>query len=155
MIVFITSTILSLGKVPIYDFLIKIPIVNKIFVDKISNYSSVDLDSYKIGFRPDFFIFNVFFAIVGFYGYKYYDKKNENLFYKRTYNMYLMLSGVFFLMFNSGYSDRYGIFSWVLIPILVSPFFDDFKVKNVFINKGTIILVCFILGITFYALKNN
>lgn len=154
-IVFVASTILSLVKIPIYDVLLKIPVINRLFVDKISAYSAVNVDSYNIGFRLDFFVFNLFFAIVGYYGYNYYNKKNENFFYQRTYNIYMIMSGIFFLMFNSGFSDRYGLFSWALIPILIAPFFDNFKVKNTFINKGTILLVSFILGITFYALKTN
>lgn len=154
-VIFAGSFVLSLLKLPIYDLILKVPVINKIFIDKIASYNAVDADSYKIGFRPDFFLFNLFFAIVGYFGYQHFSKKNENIFYVRTYYLYLILSGFFFLMFNSGFSDRYGLFSWGLIPILVSPFFENIKIKSYYINKTVILIVCFFLGIIFYGVRTN
>lgn len=158
---FVLGAILSITNIPIYSWLSLIPGINTLVNDKFEFYSAVSSSDYKIGFRIDFFIFNLFFAIVGYYYTRYVLKDNfkeskeskESKDYNLVYNMYLYLSGFFFIMFNSGYSDRYGVLSWMLIPLLIAPFFEYSKIKSRVFNKFTLLLVCFIFGIVFYKLK--
>ncbi|WP_291073124.1 EpsG family protein [Empedobacter sp. UBA5987] len=154
---FILGTILSITNIPIYSWLSVIPGINSLVNDKFQLYSTVSASDYKIGFRIDFFIFNLFFAIVGYYYTRYIlkDSSKESKDYNLVYNMYLYLSGFFFIMFNSGYSDRYGVLSWMLIPLLIAPFFEYSSIKPKVFNKFTLLLVCFIFGIVFYKLKLN
>ncbi|AZB33868.1 EpsG family protein [Chryseobacterium bernardetii] len=154
---FILGAILSIINIPIYSWLSVIPGINSLVNDKFEFYSRVSTFDYKIGFRIDFFIFNLFFAIVGYYYVTYIlkgDSKETND-YNLVYNIYLYLSGFFFIMFNSGYSDRYGVLSWMLIPLLLAPFFEYPKIKSKVFNKFTLLLVCFIFGIVFYKLKTQ
>lgn len=154
---FVLGAILSITNVPIYSWLSLIPGINSLVNDKFEFYSSVSTFDYKIGFRIDFFIFNLFFAVVGYYYVTYVlkDDSKESKDYNIIYNMYLYLSGFFFVMFNSGYSDRYGVLSWMLIPLVIAPFFEYQKIKSNVFNKFTLLLVCFIFGIVFYKLKTQ
>lgn len=157
---FILGVLLSITNIPIYSWLALIPGLNSLVNDKLDFYNAVSTFDYKIGFRFDFFIFNLFFAIVGYYYVTYILKGNskdsqDSQDYKIVFNMYLYLSGFFFIMFNSGYSDRYGVLSWMLIPLLIAPFFEYPKIRSRVFNKFTLLLVCFIFGIVFYKLKTQ
>lgn len=155
---FILGTVLSITNIPIYSWLSLIPGLNSLVNDKFEFYSAISTSDYKIGFRFDFFIFNLFFAIVGYYYVTYIilkDNSKESKDYKLIYSMYLYLSGFFFIMFNSGYSDRYGVLSWMLIPLLIAPFFEYPKIKSRVFNKFMLLFVCFIFGIVFYKLKTQ
>lgn len=150
LVIYIISIFLSIINIQIYFWIQKIPVVNLVFYDKIASYSNIDKSSYTIGFRYDFFLFNLFFAVVGYFGYKIY---NNDIRYKRTYYLYLILSGFFYIMFNSGFSDRYGLFSWSLIPILLLPFLESKKLEYILMNKYIILIVCFCTGLFFYGFK--
>lgn len=72
---------------------------------------------YKIGFRPDFVLFNTLFFLLGIYIYKNKLEKKERLFV--VLKFYVLTSVVFFLSFYFPYSDRMGIISWIFIPLIL------------------------------------
>ena len=44
--------------------------------------------------------------------------------YKNYFFTYLFLTGYFFLMFGAIYSDRFGVLSWALLPLILMPFLE-------------------------------
>ena len=82
-------------------------------INRMSTYLTGGTD-YSIGFRPDFFVFNTFFILVFICfrksGIKYYD------YYLK---FFILNSLLFFMWFHIPYSDRIGLFSWTIIPILL------------------------------------
>jgi hypothetical protein len=145
--IFILSTLLSIMKFNIYGILQKIPIIS--IADKIDSYSNIDSSDYKIGFRIDFFIFNFLFLVLGYFILKQIKDKRV---YLRYLSSYLILSSCFFLMFNSGYSDRYGFLSWIFIPLLIVPVIKGEKINRL-ISLPTILTLCFFIAIIFYIIK--
>lgn len=74
------------------------------------NSDSID---YKIGFRPDFFIFNTTFLIL----FHLFKKNDDFLVY--YIKCYILCSVLFFFWFYIPYSDRVGAYGWNLIPIIL------------------------------------
>lgn len=101
---------------------------DKIGVDALdvrSGYYSGDDFGYEIGFRPSFFLYNMIFLLIGIYGRKYTAKRGmleDNNRLGLYLNYYLLCSAVFFLAFQLPFSDRWGLFSWIVIPLLFEPF---------------------------------
>ena len=58
------------------------------------------------------------------------------------------LSIIFFLCFQIPYSDRIGLFSWMMLPILMAPYFSD-KSKYSFI--AIIVMILIYIGFNIYA----
>ncbi|ROI00523.1 EpsG family protein [Chryseobacterium daecheongense] len=78
---------------------------------------------YVIGFKAQFVAFNTIFLIIfSLINHKLLKNENEN--YKLLLKYYLSISGVFFMMFQIPFSDRWGIMSWVMIPFLIAPLFS-------------------------------
>jgi hypothetical protein len=152
--IYLIATLLSILNFDIYNILIKIPIVNVLVEDRLTGYvTDTNFINYRTGFRLDFFIFNTFFAIIGFFTYR--NTKKFNLDkgnYLVIYTSYLLSSSVFFLMFSAAYSDRFGFLSWLFIPFLTLPYLQNTKQKG-FLNIYSICFICFIIFIIFnYAL---
>lgn len=84
--------------------------VNSTKVDMYINYVSTD---YKIGFRPNFVIYNTFFLIV------FLLINSHSVKYISYLKYYLLASSVFFLSFYIPYSDRIGLYSWIIIPFII------------------------------------
>lgn len=119
---YIAATILALINFNIYAVLIKIPIINVLVEERLELYFE-DKGDYNIGFRPDFWIFNTIFAVIGIYTYKYADRMNFNKsIYFRFLISYLFISSYFFLMFGARFSDRSGVLAWIFIPFLLYPY---------------------------------
>lgn len=110
------------------------------------NSQSFD-ELYKIGFKPQFVLFNTLFFILGYAILKYYSTY-VTLFYKRIFITYTLLSIILFLMFNIPYSDRIGLFSWCLTPTIAFPYFTIYK-KNMIVWRWGIFIFCVILFFTF------
>lgn len=145
--IFILCAILSLLKFNVYSLFQKIPLLS--IADKVDTYSNVDSSNYKIGFRIDFFIFNLLFAIIGYYVYV---RTNYVQNYLRYLSSYLILSGCFFLMFNSGYSDRYGFLSWMFIPLLILPILKGDRINKI-VTIPSVVSLCFFIAVIFYIIK--
>ena len=66
--------------------------------------------TYKVGFRQDFFAYNTVFLVLF-------------ILWRRRYNLeliklYILTSSWFVLCFNIPFSDRWGMYSWILIPLI-------------------------------------
>ncbi|MBU3822286.1 EpsG family protein [Flavobacteriaceae bacterium XHP0103] len=92
--------------------------------------------TYRIGFRYDFVLYNSFFLFLFF---KFTNGNYKDLF---LIKYFILSSAVFFLNFYIPFSDRFGIYSWIVIPLLLFNTINDaFPTKKVFIS--TIVLIGF------------
>ena len=105
-------------------------IASKFIGSNISGEAQVYLtfqdQSYQVGFRPQFVLFNTFFLIA--FSILYFFRVNlgnDIKYYSRLLKMYIINSCIFFLMFQLPFSDRWGINAWVLIPVLLMPFLKE------------------------------
>lgn len=116
--------------------------------DKYSSYLVTDTEVYSVGFKPQFVAFNSFFLLIFMFilkktGKKYflYEK------YRFSFAYYIVASFLFFLMFQIPYSDRFGLLSWIMIPILSTPLFiyrpSIFKIKTPLVILFALIYIFF------------
>lgn len=88
-------------------------------------------EEYSIGFKLQFVAFNTVFVLLFYYISKNILKPffiwKEN--YEILFRYYLVTSFIFFMAFQIPYSDRWGLFSWITIPLLVTPVFSV-KIKR-------------------------
>lgn len=150
-VVYIITTLLSLINFNLNSILSNIPIVNILTESRLETYY-IDKGNYKIGFRPEFWLFNTIFTMIGYITLKNIDKFNS-VFLSKNYKVffvaYVLLSSFFFLMFSARFSDRFGLISWTLIPFLLTPYLQSrYTIK--FLNTFTVFLIC--LGL-FFAFK--
>lgn len=107
-------------------------------------------NDYVIGFKAQFAAFNTIFLIIfSIINYRILDNENEN--YKMLLKYYMLISGVFFMMFQIPFSDRWGVMSWVTIPFLMAPLFS---IKNT--SRFALSTVLFFIFIfVFFNIYNN
>lgn len=92
-----------------------IPFVSELVsLDRISGYTD-NLNEYKVGFRIDFWAFNMIFVVIGHFA----NQLEKNEFYTRIFKLYLVMTAVFYLCFNIAFSDRFGLLSWIFIPVIL------------------------------------
>lgn len=101
--------------------------------DRISVYASDTAVQEASGFN----IFGIFFQILGiFYGY-YFMRKRNNFEYLILNKIYLALSVFYFLCLDLAFSDRFGVLSWILLPLILAyPLFEN---SRLVISKDLII----------------
>ncbi|MDC8105108.1 EpsG family protein [Chryseobacterium sp. PTM-20240506] len=103
-------------------------LLNFVIDSRQSDYyiKGIGAEEFVVGFKLQFAAFNtIFLLIFSFINFKL--LKNENNNYKLLLKYYMLISGVFFMMFQIPFSDRWGVMSWITIPFLLSPLFS---VKN-------------------------
>ncbi|MFV0165371.1 EpsG family protein [Empedobacter falsenii] len=152
-VVLLICSVLSISNINVIGFVENIPIISEIFKERNQNYSEV-VANYKVGFRPDFFIYNYLFIIFGYFTYikfKFLDIDYKNK-YLLVLNTYIVLSSVFFLMFTQSFSDRYGVLSWYLVPFLFLPYIQQTKSRIGLINSATIFIFYAAISL-FFTLK--
>lgn len=89
-------------------------------------YSAGSGWDYVTGFKTQFVVFNTVYFLVGIYIYRIYKEET----YFLVLNYFAITSFVFFMAFQLPFSDRWGVFSWISLPILISPLLNlEFK-KN-------------------------
>ncbi len=112
-------------------------------VDFLTNIGNEDMQSlkfegdttYKIGFRPDFVAYNTFFLILFLKFRNKLNKKNDILI-----KYYIASSAVFFFNFYIPFSDRFGVYSWLIVPLLFfNTINDTFPKKK--LKVMTIVLI--------------
>ncbi|MFH4969064.1 EpsG family protein [Gaetbulibacter sp. M240] len=69
--------------------------------------------NYRIGFRPDFVVYNSLFLFLFL---KLGDLKNRSNLFLIKY--FILSSIIFYFNFNIPFSDRIGVYSWIAIPLL-------------------------------------
>ncbi|MCA4782186.1 EpsG family protein [Empedobacter stercoris] len=149
-VVYIITTLLSLINFNLNSILSNIPIVNILTESRLDTYY-IDKGNYKIGFRPEFWLFNTIFTMIGYITLKNIDKFNS-VFLSKNYKVffvaYVLLSSFFFLMFSARFSDRFGLMSWVFIPLLLLPY-TQIRYNLKYLNTLTIFLISVFLFIAF------
>lgn len=149
LLIYLLSTGLSLVNFNFYGVLEQIPIINILVEERLEGYLNIDEERYRIGFRPDFWFFNTIFLFIGYYTYRNIKKLSVNIeFYKTIFFSYIFTSSFFFLMFSYGFSDRYGVLSWIFIPFLLLPYVDYRKKIGLF-NVLILYLVCLTIATIF------
>jgi hypothetical protein len=116
--------------------------------DKRLTYIEFDDTKYVIGFKPQFAIFNTVFLFLGLYLLK-------NLKVKEKFRIllkYFMLSSIlFFMAFQIPFSDRWGLFSWIVIPIIMGQFFSLYNPKRFAYLFQTVFLISIFIYFNIYA----
>ena len=99
--------------------------INPNLADILSINNILLSESYKTGFRIDFSIYS-FLAIAPFI-LKIFKGKNFELL-----NLYIILNSLFVLSYNVPYSNRIGLLSFILMPIILYQSFDQNNYKRQF-----------------------
>lgn len=121
-ILYIVGIILSIGNLGILNIA---PILSDILQDSSrSGYLRATDDIYVVGFKPQFVAFNSVFLILFNYINNTLIRRNLNSEYEILLKYYIVTSFIFFMAFQIPYSDRWGLFSWITIPILATPLFS-------------------------------
>ncbi|GJH39753.1 hypothetical protein RCZ04_03030 [Capnocytophaga sp. HP1101] len=113
---------------------------------RFTTYFINDDDLYHVGFKPQFVAFTTLFLVTGLY------IRNQSFMllehWKSHYDMllkyYASVSFFFFMAFQIPYSDRWGLFAWIIIPLLALPYLSkDFRPKTALIASFTLIYILF------------
>lgn len=116
-----------------------------------SMYISGETYDYVVGFKPQFAAFNTFFLFIA----SYVRKNLTNQVLKKQYNViliyYIIASWLLFLAFQLPFSDRWGLFSWVIIPFLLIPLFYSPYLKAKIRIHYILMLILIYVGFKFYA----
>ncbi|MCF6279256.1 MAG: EpsG family protein [Flavobacteriaceae bacterium] len=95
--------------------------------------------NYNVGFRPDFTAYNTFFLLLFV---KFANKQSKKSIFLLKY--YIITSVIFFFNFYIPFSDRFGLLSWIIIPLLLYNIVNEmFPEKKVFIS--TIVVISFFI----------
>lgn len=122
LLIYFAGIVLAYFKVGILALIGYLPFLSQ-YDPRFSAYITSDKNwDYNVGFKPQFVIFNTAFLIISLY-IKNRIKRN-NYEYDRLINYFCLSSFIFFMAFQIPYSDRWGIFSWCVIPLLLSPLVD-------------------------------
>lgn len=100
----------------------RLPFVGDILLRTSSFYlgyleSVKDNTYYRVGFRAEFFAFVWAYALWGIYAWAKLGVRDR--WYEKILILYLLCQSVFVCSFNIPFSDRVGLFCFVLIPLLV------------------------------------
>lgn len=118
--------------------------------DKRAGYFTEYDYGYQVGFKPHFVIFNTFFLLLSLY----IKNKLKGDFLENKYTQlvcyYILSSIILFMVFQLPFSDRWGLFSWIVIPFLVIPlFYSPFVKGNIKIHYIFMFITIY-LGFNFY-----
>jgi hypothetical protein len=99
--------------------------------------------SYKVGFRIDFVAYSILPFILMFISKKVF--KNKALINHEMASLYLLLNGLFMLMFHIPFSNRIGYYSWALMPLILFDFEKENQKRIVFVS-----LILMLISIVIY-----
>nr|WP_315255277.1 EpsG family protein [uncultured Flavobacterium sp.] len=137
--IYIISVFLSAASISILSF--KDYFIGFLLIDeRRSGYLDGDDFSYSVGFKPQFVVFNSLFLVL----FIYLNKIEKNEFYTNLLKYYIVISAVFYMMFQIPYSDRWGVMSWCVIPFLFAPMFKVYKDKKSVKASCSILFLIFI-----------
>ena len=126
-------------------------VLNFLGDDRRSSYFSGESYDYEVGFKLQFVLFNTFFLLISLY------VKNRlvNPVIKKNYSilvLYYIISSIFlFMAFQLPFSDRWGLFSWIAIPFLISPLFYSPYIKGGIKFHFILMLILIYIGFKIYA----
>lgn len=120
---------------------------------RIGYITDSNVTEYAVGFKPQFVAFNTFFLGIFIFIKSKLEETEEDILasYTLLIKYYIVSSFIFFIAFQIPYSDRWGLFSWISIPVLIAPIFS-LKFNMVF--KTTVTLF-FISVYLFFQLYGN
>jgi EpsG family len=147
LIILIISSILSFLNFDLEPILKLVPFLGSDYEERIIQYNELDNslgEIYKTGFRIDFFLFNWLFILIGLYLYYFNFTKNYKFYLPILYT-FMFSSSFFFLKFNQIYSDRFGVFAWILIPFIFIPLVEN----KILYGKIYTLILCLILLLLF------
>lgn len=109
--------------------------------DELRKLSNIGESIYKIGFRLDFVLYNTFFLFLFF---KFSNFKNhKDLF---LIKLYVLNSMIFFLNFYIPFSDRFGLYSWILIPLLLYNTINEYYTSRKLYVSTIVLMFYFIIN---------
>ncbi|EKB05943.1 hypothetical protein HMPREF9711_00912 [Myroides odoratimimus CCUG 3837] len=102
--------------------------------DRLTKFASGEMSQEASGFN----LYVVFFQLfVLFYGI--YFLKQKDYVYEYLLKIYILTTSFYFLCLNLSFSDRFGLLSWIFIPLLlIYPFIKN---KKIILNKNFILFV--------------
>lgn len=107
---------------------------------------------YEVGFKTQFAVFNtLFLGIFTFINFKILHYKDES--YEILLKYYMVMSAIFFLMFQIPFSDRWGMMSWITIPLLLAPLFSINKTAKFSMGTLAFLFVIFVSFSIYYSSK--
>lgn len=115
-----------------------------------NSYLSGDDSGYNVGFRLDFIIFNTIFLFISIYTKSIIIDKDFKSIYSNIVRYYVAASCLFFMAFQVPYSDRWGLFSWMVIPVIMSPLLYSTSVKSGIKIHWVIFLILIFVGFNIY-----
>ncbi|WP_142786030.1 EpsG family protein [Changchengzhania lutea] len=115
-----------------------IPFLSELGGEDFQRLSYAGETTYNIGFRHDFVLYNTFFLVLFL---KFTNWNTRDLF---LIKYFILSSSVFFFNFYIPFSDRFGIYSWIIIPLLLFNTINEaFPARKVFIS--TVVLIGFFI----------
>jgi hypothetical protein len=154
-LIFVILAVLAARKVPVKYFIIlyflailvsiagfgfhSISFLESIGSDDLKSLSYSGDTNYNIGFRLDFVTYNTFFLVLFLH---FLNKDSvKNIFLLKYY---ILTSIIFFFNFYIPFSDRFGLFSWLIIPLLLYNIVNEsYPEKKVFIS--TVVVISFFI----------
>jgi hypothetical protein len=115
--------------------------------DKRIMYIIFEETDYEIDFRPQFAVFNTVFLFIGLYNLK--SFKNSEWF-DTLLKYYILTSVLFFMAFQIPYSDRWGLYSWIAIPLIIGQAFSKKYPKRYTYLIQTLFLISIYIYFNFY-----
>ena len=103
------------------------------------------LERYNVGFRLDFWLFSIFPILL-----YYVVKDTEKYKYFKIVKFYSLIFSVFVIMFAIPYSDRVGLYTWLMFPILLTLFIGDYKIQILNL-RPLIAIITAVIGIFFFS----
>lgn len=146
-VLFIILSYLNIGLLDISPYVLKVLGSD----NRRADYLLDDDFGYTIGFKPQFVVFNTFFLFVALYV----KSRMLSSVIKSEYSViiryYILASCIFFMAFQIPFSDRWGLFSWISIPILLTPLFSATYIKKGIKIHWILLLISIFVGFNIYA----
>lgn len=118
--------------------------------DRRVQYFNEDDYDYNIGFKPQFAAFNTFFLLISIFV----KSRLSDPYLVKQYNIliyyYVISSIILFMAFQLPFSDRWGLFSWFIIPLLISPLFYSPFIKVGIKIHFIVMLFLIYIGFNYY-----
>lgn len=124
-ILYFLGIILSAANVGVLNIA---PFLNDILQgSRRATYLTDENEQYITGFKTQFVAFNTVFLVIFTYINEILKRRKFNFDYEILLKYYIATSFLFFMAFQIPYSDRWGLFSWIVIPLLTAPIFSIYN----------------------------
>lgn len=118
--------------------------------DRRVGYLADDDFGYNVGFKPQFVLFNTIFLCSALFSKAKIKKDSWSSNYGILIRYYILASCLFFMAFQLPFSDRWGLMSWYVIPLLLVPIFSFNHVKISIKIPWIFFLILIFIGFSFY-----